>query len=76
MTAAYKIEYLTYTLASSISDIGESPKVTNVDLVMKSSISENFDNRNGCETIESHVRMFDKNFFMKNLERYRTCWVE
>ena len=42
MTAAYKIEYLTYTLASSISDIGESPKVTNVDLVMKSSISENF----------------------------------
>ena len=73
MTAAYKIEYLTYTLASSISDIGESPKVTNVDLVMKSSISGNFDNRNGCKTIELPVRMFDKNFFMKNLERYRTC---
>ena len=32
MTAAYEIEYLTHTLASSISDIGESPKVTNVDL--------------------------------------------
>ena len=76
MTDAYKIEYLTYTLASSISDIGESPKVTNVDLVMKSSISGNFDNRNGCKTIELSVRMFDKNFFMKNLERYRTCWVE
>ena len=76
MTAAYKIVYLTYTLASSISDIRESPKVINVDLVIKSSISENFDNRNGCKTIESPVRMFDKHFFMKNLERYRTCRVE
>ena len=76
MTAAYKIEYLTYTLASSISDIGESPKVTNVDLVMKSSISENFDNRSGCKTIELPVRMFDTNVFMKNLERYRTCRAE
>ena len=76
MTAAYKIEYLTHTLASSISDIDESPKVTNVDLVMKSSISENFDNRNGCKTIELPVRMLDKNFFMKSLERYRTCRVE
>ena len=80
MTAAYKIEYPTHTLASPTSDIGESPKVTNVDLVMKSSISENFNNRsgsrNGCKTIELPVGMFDKNFFMKNLERYRTCWVE
>ena len=76
MTATYKIEYLTYTLASSISDIGESPKVTNVDLVMKSSISEKFNNRNGCKTIELPVRMFDKKHFMKNLEKYRTCRVE
>ena len=75
MTAAYKIEYLTYTLASSISDIVESPKVTNVDLVMKSSISENINNRSGCQTIVLPVRMFDKNFFMKNLEIYRTQWV-
>ena len=73
LTAAYKIQYLTHTLASSISDIGESPKVTNVDLVMKSSISENFNNWSGCKTIELPLRMFDKNFFMKNLERYRTC---
>ena len=76
MAAAYKIEYPTHTLASPISDIGESPKVTNVDLVMKSSISENFNNRNGSKTIELPPRMFDKNFFMKNLERYRTCRVE
>ena len=76
MTAVYKIEYPTHTLASPTSDIGESPKVTNVDLVMKSSISENFHNRNGCKTIELPVGMFDKNFFMKNLERYRTCRVE
>ena len=70
LTAAYKIEYLTYTLASSISDIDESPKVNNVDLVMKSSISEKFDNRNGYKTIELIVRLFYRNFFMKNLERY------
>ena len=37
---------------------------------MKPSILENFNNRNGCKTIELPVRMFDKNFFMKNLERY------
>ena len=76
MTAAYKIEYLTHTLASSISDIDESPKVNNVDLVMKSSILENFNDRNRCKTMELPVRMLDKNFFMKNLERYRTCRVE
>ena len=76
MTAAYKIEYLTHSLASSISDIDESSKVTNVDLVMKSSISENFNDRNSYKTIKLHMRVFDKNLFMKNLERYRTCRVE
>ena len=40
MTNAYKMQYLTHTLTSSISDIGEALKVNDVDIVLKSSISK------------------------------------